>query len=555
MKIETYTDLLAEMVRELDYDKLEQMPDEEQTALLQEIDAVELEASREEFYIFVKRMAPVLLPGEYKDGIHIRKICQKLQEFYEAVKHNRKIGRKKMFFLPPRSMKSLLVSQLFPAWILGKSPNWKIMAVSGTAVLAKRNLGSPTKDIIMLPEYQEIFPATTINPDHTSVEYWKTTKGGSYQSASIDAKVSGMGANILIGDDAMIDEDAFSPTRRAYIKEHRWEPTFAARLNQTRNGQLHMATRWVDDDLTGHLIERDKDSDQPWDVTSIPAFLDEEAWDFLTDGGTNDYANTLHVGGSYWPERITEEWLLNKKQTLGSFMFSAQYLQNPVPAEGNIFKKDHIRHYTLEEPPECSNIIVSIDTAWGEKYTKTKGDYTAYSIWGIFPRLEIDYSGKEHMVGNMLLLGAARGRWDFHEFTKMCQDLYKDYNSQIDFFLVEKQSVGHILISELRKVGLPVVEYQPEKDKQIRAHSITPVCEAGRIWVNPNKSFSQEFLTEVLRFPAAPHDDFVDTFTQAVLWMRQNWHIDKPDDVRYDDDDDNVVPFRRSNTYWSRAKS
>ena len=65
-------------------------------------------------------------------------------------------------------------------------------------------------------------------------------------------------------------------------------------------------------------------------------------------------------------------------------------------------KKKWIQWWDYDEPPECSYIIQTYDTAFS---TKTTADYSVIQTWGIFENLETDSTGRESWVSNLILLG------------------------------------------------------------------------------------------------------------------------------------------------------
>ena len=74
---------------------------------------------------------------EYGCGWFNLEVCRDLQSFFDAVK--RKERPRYMLFAPPRHGKSLLVSQKFPAYCLGKNPDCEIIATSYSADRAAAN--------------------------------------------------------------------------------------------------------------------------------------------------------------------------------------------------------------------------------------------------------------------------------------------------------------------------------------------------------------------------------------------------------------------------------
>ena len=114
-----------------------------------------VENSRMDFFSFVQFVAPQLVP-DFKTGRHIQVISQKLQTIVDSPEPKRL-----MVFLPPRSSKSLLCSQLFPAWYIGNFPSHEIMSISHSDQLAS-DFGRTVRDILKMPLYQEIFPGRDV---------------------------------------------------------------------------------------------------------------------------------------------------------------------------------------------------------------------------------------------------------------------------------------------------------------------------------------------------------------------------------------------------------
>jgi predicted phage terminase large subunit-like protein len=66
-----------------------------------------------------------------------------------------------MVFMPPQHGKSELVSRRFPAWMLGKDPNLRLIAASHTRKLAV-SLNRDVQRIMLGDEYKNLFPGTEI---------------------------------------------------------------------------------------------------------------------------------------------------------------------------------------------------------------------------------------------------------------------------------------------------------------------------------------------------------------------------------------------------------
>lgn len=470
--------------------------------------------ARDDFLTFVKVFAPTLV-SDFKMGRHIKLLCSKLQGVVDGD------IKRLMVFLPPRSSKSLICSKLFPAWYIGNYANHEIMSVSHSDQLAS-DFGRTVRDIVNTEKFQRIFKGVALRSDVKAAGKWKTNKNGSYYAAGVRSQVAGRGANIALLDDVMSEEDSFSQTGRKYIKE--WYPA-GLRTRLMPNGSIIIInTRYHYDDLCGWLLKQEKTAEQntyPWEVISIPAWLNEEAAELLD----------LPVGSSYFPEWKSDEILRIDEQEIrasnGARYWNSLYMQDPSPDDGGIIKKKYINWWEYEEPPECQFIIQTYDTAFS---TSKQADYSVIQTWGIFHDYDEDYGHASHLI----LLGNTRGRYEYPELRRIAQDLYREFRP--DVCIIERKASGQSLIQDMRRAGLPVLDYLPDKDKVARVYASTPMMEAGRVWLPKNKIWADDLFSECMSFPNGSHDDQVDCMTMAVHYMKDSWNLTHPEDPSWEDE-------------------
>ena len=470
--------------------------------------------AKDDFLTFVKVFAPTLV-SDFKMGRHIKLLCSKLQGVVDGD------IKRLMVFLPPRSSKSLICSKLFPAWYIGNFANHEIMSVSHSDQLAS-DFGRTVRDIVNTEKFQRIFKGVALRSDVKAAGKWKTNKNGSYYAAGVRSQVAGRGANIALLDDVMSEEDSFSQTGRKYIKE--WYPA-GLRTRLMPNGSIIIInTRYHYDDLCGWLLKQEKTAKQstyPWEVISIPEWLNEEAAELLD----------LPVGSSYFPEWKSDEILRIDEQEIrasnGARYWNSLYMQDPSPDDGGIIKKKYINWWEYEDPPECQFIIQTYDTAFS---TSKQADYSVIQTWGIFHDYDEDYGHSSHLI----LLGNTRGRYEYPELRRIAQELYRDFRP--DVCIIERKASGQSLIQDMRRAGLPVLDYLPDKDKVARVYASTPMMEAGRVWLPKNKIWADDLFSECMSFPNGSHDDQVDCLTMAIHYMRDSWNLTHPEDPSWEDD-------------------
>ena len=488
--------------------------------------------ARRSFIVFIRKMAPKVVDG-FKMGRHIEVIANELQNVVDGK------TKRLMVFLPPRSSKSVICSKLFPAWYIGRNPKHEIMTISHSDQLAS-DFGRSVRDIVGDAEFGSVFTGVDLRQDVRASGKWMTNKNGSYYAAGVRSQIAGRGAHIAILDDAMSEEDAISPAGRKYIKE--WWPS-GLRTRLMPNGSIIIInTRYHHDDLCGWLLRQEEKMDIPfskrWNVIKIPAWLDRHSAKLLD----------LPEGSSYFPEWKPREILeLDEEEiraTNGSRYWESLYMQNPTPDEGGIIKKSWLNWWEAPEPPRCDFIIQTYDTAFS---TKTTADNSVIQTWGIFNSLDTsELNGVEKVVTNLILLGNVKGRFEYPDLRRMAASEYRKHRP--DVCIVEKKASGQSLIQDMRKSGLPVLEYTPDKDKQSRVYSASPMFEAGRVWLPKDRVWAIDLSDELLSFPYAQHDDQVDACVMAVHYVKESWRLLHPEDRNWEDELNSRKPKRVA--YW-----
>jgi len=523
---------------------LHELPEASRDKILARIEERAIHRARKSFKEFVILYGRQMDP-DFKFGRHIEVICDRLEQaFYRAWRKSSEAQTDRLqVSLPPGGSKSQTCTRLFPAWCLGVNPRTRFIIVGHGIDFAKDEYGEKIRDIMWSPEYQKIFPGTTLRPDKQAANRFLTTDGGEVICTGIGAKVAGRRAHIILVDDAIVEEDALSKNVRqdlvsGYPSKHR-----SRLFMQYACAEIVVGTRWCQGDLHDYLEKTDLKSGNPWDIIKIPAILDEASSAFLRRANDND-PDYLSPGTSFWPEFQPTSRLLSLRKSYENNMgrWNAVYQQNPTGEMGTFLSDGDFRRWEFKVRPPIHTKILSLDTAYTEK---EYSDYSAFISMGIW---------KDENVNKSILLDCGKKKLGFTEMIAWCEQLYNKH--QPDFFLIEERSSGLALIPELRRRGYPVRAWKTKKDKIARMHAAAPVVQSGLFYVPKppgdmeTAQKAQDFVTEMCSFPDTPHDDLADTMTQFILFCMEKGMIAptgwqdvetyEPDDP--DDDSDDYRP-------------
>lgn len=455
-----------------------------------------------------------------------------------------------MFFIAPRTGKSLFASTLFPAYYIGHFADRQIMQIGHNSDLSQ-GFGRDARNLLMTDSYTELFPATQLSKDSRGTSSWATTQNGKYVAAGVGSGIAGKGWHLGVADDLISEQDAYSKTAKNFVWNW-WGPGFYSRQMPEQNAIVMSCTRWAVDDPAGRLLAQavvDPDADQ-WEVVSIPAVLDEESADTLTEIShnpkyrkylaTEEYPDPIDfkAGDSFSPRRWPLKKLLRIKGNMTKKAWAALYMQKPYDDEGGILPREQWRKWKFDAPPKCVYVVQFYDTAFEPEEVN---DFSARTTWGIFKREE---DGKYCCI----LLERYNQRPSFPDLRREAYDSYLEYSP--DRVLIEKKASGHSLLQELRRKDVPIKAMKVRDSKTARAHAASIVLEQGCVYYM-DRAWADEVIDQCAEFPSGPHDDLVDTCTGVWNFMRRTFWLQLGDEE--DEDPGNVIQERKRHWYLRQA--
>lgn len=414
-------------------------------------------------------------------------IARKLEEVYYRVLKGE--SPRVMIFMPPRHGKSDEATQKYPAWVLGKQPTFPIIVSSYSQDLAT-NFGQGTRDIMDSSNYRFVFN-TRLREDTTAKANWMTNDKGGYLAVGVGGSITGKGFKIGIVDDPFKNrEEADSPV----VREAVWKwygSTFETR-EEGASAIIVILTRWHDDDLAGRLLKRQEESAangedfyDKWEVLQYKAIAEEDE-------------PHRKKGEALWADKFSYEKLMTKKNSMGSYEFSALYQQNPIDLENQEFKQEWIQYRTMETVSQMTTRkFATIDPA-GSK--KKKSDNTGVTRNWVNAQNEWNISTRNYRINSKGIMDLI---FTLHEegFEKIGIEEGLYFEAIEPFFKEEKEKRGiYPNVVPLKHGGTM---------KEVRIRGLIPRYESRKIFHIENTCTDLE--KEYERFPKAAHDDCLDS--------------------------------------------
>ena len=452
--------------------------------------------------------------------------------------------------VPPGCMKSLLTGVLWPAWEWTRPGlrSYRYLSTAHKQDLAVRD-NLKCRRLIQSSWYQARWPVSLVSDQNAKTKF-ENDKTGFREAMAFTGMTGSRGDRVLIDDPLSVDSgnsDADILTAERTLTE-----TVPTRVNNESSAIVIIMQRIAERDPSAVFMEK-----FPGAVHLMLPMEFEPERRCRTSVGFVDPRKK--DGELLFPERFAPKQVAELKTTLGEYAAAGQLQQRPSPRGGGMFKVSKLRLWPSDKKlPALHYVLQSYDTAFTDK---TTNDPSACTVWGVFEEKKGCFS--------MLLLDA----WSEHlRYSALRKNVIAAWKAKYglrsddptfpgrrpDNVLVEEKGSGISIIQDLQAARVPASAYNPNRsDKTMRAEQMLPLYDTGCVWIpearvpaapeveavlKPFVSWARPFVKQLTSFGpggVVAHDDYVDTFTQAGLFLRDAGWLDLPE---VEDDPDEPLP-------------
>ena len=457
-------------------------------------DEVEVAASicRESFYEFVREFWSTVDPAKPVWNWHIKYICDELQYIAKRVHKRQPKEYELVINIPPGTTKSTLTSIMFPAWVWTWFPTASTIGTSHTDGLA-RDLSRKNRELVKSDKYQLYFGKRTrddkgihLSAVQDAKGFFVNTEKGARMSFGVGGKPTGKHGDFLIGDDLIDPHGSRSVAEMKIANDFITETLWSRKKDAAITPTILIMQRTHQNDPSAMML----DLDIPIKHICLPAELTDDVKPVeLRENYVDDLLDPVRL-----PKTVLDE---NKK--ISAYAYGGQWLQNPVPLGGGMFKTERIR---IDTPPTVWKMVVRF---WDKAGTHKGGAYTVGVKMG------------KDSHDRIWVLDVVRGQWDSAaREDKIKQVAIMDGMSVRIGLEQEPGSSGKGDAQSTIKnlMGYKVIAKPATGDKTLRAEPFSSQVNAENVGM-AKADWNKAYTEELSFFPESTYKDQVDASSGA----------------------------------------
>lgn len=309
----------------------------------------------------------------------------------------------------------------------------------------------------------------------------KARKEPSVDTAGVDQTKNGMHYDLIIFDDLHSEINTGTKEQIEKVITHF---KLAYSLLDPGCPVVVVGTRWTYTDLYQYIIDERQDS-----------------FNFITRSARATDGELLY------PSRLTDEFLAEQRKGQGSYIFSCQYMNDPVDSETAKFRREWFQTKAWAEVEGIPiNWYLTIDPG-GDGDTS---DFAAFVLSGM------DYQG------NLYVRRILKAKMSNARIVMTTFELFNKYVPKmivVETLASQGKSIEYTYKEKMRELGiwLPIRYISGRnKPKTERIEALAPKYEFGQVFHIKECPQIGELEDELVHFPKAKNDDVSDAFATVL---------------------------------------
>lgn len=469
---------------------------------------------------FARQSWSIVEPArKYEHNWHVDCIAEHLEAITERDIRNLVIN------IPPRHMKSLLVSVFWPAWVWGPrmmpSECWLFGSYSPKlatrdSVKARRIIEDPW---FMMNWGRQFFDSdeaydlatSLLRPDQNEKMRYENKRAGTRISTTPGGTGTGDGGDIIAIDDPHKVKGIETGVKREHVLGW-WDDEMSNRaMEPKRVCKVIIMQRVHDQDLCGHVLE---DTETNWEHLCLPFEYEKKVMvDFR---GTHlfgiDDDPRKEEGELLWKARYDDRAVKDLKGPMSPYQKSGQLQQRPTPKEGTTFKRKWFvesRRWNHENIPDTFNHIIDCwDLTFKGKKGQKEDKKIAYNVGWKLGLKKPDIYVLGQFRKQMGIIGQ-----------KKYIPIFRATHDRTREIIIERAANGEATAELLREKIPGVILVTPRGSKEDRADAVTWLFEGGNMIFPEDGLFPWviEAIEEIIGFgPKAKYKDRVDSIVHGI---------------------------------------
>lgn len=448
---------------------------------------------RRSYFDFFCHFWDVVVKEELILNWHIKYLCDELQKVGERVINGEEKEYDLIINISPGESKSTIATVMYPVWLWVCRPDLRIISGSYAKDLAIEHAGL-SRDIIRSDRFRELYGEIEMRKDTDLKSYYKNTLGGSRKAVSTGSAVTGTHAHMILIDDPLNPKMAASDVSLKNANEWINKTLHSRKVDKAKTPMVLIMQRLHENDPSGDWLSQEGRSLKH---ICIPADTDYPIYPAELE--------SYYTNGVMNPGRTGVDVLAEQKSVMGSMEYAGQYGQAPAAAEGNLIKREWLTVLNRILPgPESARVDFVLDTAYTEKSDNDPTGILAYSVY----------------KGRLYLWDYKEVRYEFGKLIKFIKEYVAQWGDGRSRVVIEPKASGISILQVLKETpGINAIGWKmPDGDKRVRLHSVSPIIEAGNVFI-VGGAWNDHFITQLLTFPNAKHDEAVDCIVMALTEM------------------------------------